>query len=214
MFHHVGDSTNMEKQDLRIIKTKKKLSEACIDLMKEKPLSDIKVSELCERAGISRATFYNNFNSVDEIFTYFITCFEEPFEEIFEKQLQTMDVNEPDALSNIWKSYIFPIIEELEKRREDLNSILSKQNLTGDFYLTLVRMVSSIMKRLLSIYKTKFTIDIPDDLATSYAAGGTTALICQLLLDGDKYTLEEKQYYVFHICFELSDYYFTSHQEK
>ncbi len=203
----------MEKQDLRIIKTKKKLSEACIDLMKEKPLSDIKVSELCEKAGISRATFYNNFNSVDEIFTYFITCFEEPFEEIFEKKIQDVDVNQPDALSSIWKSYIFPIIEELEKRREDLNSILSKQNLTGDFYITLVQMVSTIMKRLLSFYKKKLQLDIPDDLAISYAAGGTTALICQLLIDGDKYTLEEKQYYVFHICFELSDYYFARHQD-
>lgn len=203
----------MEKLDLRIVKTKKKLSEACIDLMKEKPLSDIKVSELCEKAGISRATFYNNFNNVDEIFTYFITCFEEPFEEIFEKQIHDVDVNQPDALSNIWKSYIFPLIEELEKRREDLNSILSKQNLTGDFYLTLVRMVSTIMQRLLSMYEKKFKIDVPDDLAIAYAAGGTTALICQLLLDGDKYTLEEKQYYVFHICFELSDYYFASHQE-
>lgn len=202
----------MEKEDLRIVKTKIKLSNALVDLLKKKPMKDIKISELCELANVSRATFYNNFNSVDEVFTYYIIRFEAPFEENLDKEMQKLDVNQPNALSNMWKSYVFPLVEELEKRREDLCIVLTKQTMSGDFYLCLLSMMRDMMGRLLKIYKSKFTIKDPDELCIAYSSGGITSLLVNLLMSGDKYTLEEKQYYVFHLVFELSDYYFVNHQ--
>jgi AcrR family transcriptional regulator len=204
----------MDKEDLRIIKTKNKLSNALLTLLKEKPIKEIKISELCELAGISRATFYNNFNSVEEVFTYDILRFEEPFEKNLNTEIQNVDFDDVSALSRIWKSYVFPLVEGLEKKRDDLNVILEKQTLSGDFYMSLLNLMKGVMKRLLDIYKTKFNVPIPDDLAVSYASGGITSLVATLLMSGDEYTLEEKQYYVYHIVFELSDYYFEHHQEN
>lgn len=43
--------------------------EACL---KEKPLSEIRVSNIYERAGVSRATFYRLFDNVNDVFAY--TC--------------------------------------------------------------------------------------------------------------------------------------------
>ena len=49
---------NMEKVDKRIRRTKKILTEALIDILKEKNVEDITVSELAKRADVTRTTFY------------------------------------------------------------------------------------------------------------------------------------------------------------
>ena len=50
-----------KKTDLRIIKTKKVIYEALIDLMKEKTFEEIKVSDICNKALINRSTFYAHY---------------------------------------------------------------------------------------------------------------------------------------------------------
>ena len=49
--------------DARIIKTKQAIQSAIIDLMRNKPLSEITVSELCANAGVNRNTFYSHYNT-------------------------------------------------------------------------------------------------------------------------------------------------------
>lgn len=45
----------------------KHLTDALLDLLSEKPLEDILIRELIERAGVSKASFYRNFNSKEDI---------------------------------------------------------------------------------------------------------------------------------------------------
>lgn len=51
---------------------------ALLQLIKEKPLSSISISELCSKAGVSRMTFYRNYTSKEEIISKHL-------EEIFNK---------------------------------------------------------------------------------------------------------------------------------
>lgn len=51
-----------EKEDLRVLKTKKALTDTFLSLLGEKHFEDITVNELCESAGIRRATFYKHFS--------------------------------------------------------------------------------------------------------------------------------------------------------
>lgn len=41
---------------------------ALLQLIKEKPLSSISISELCKKAGVSRMAFYRNYESKEDIF--------------------------------------------------------------------------------------------------------------------------------------------------
>ena len=50
-----------KKENQRIALTKRLLKESLMQLMSEKNLSKITVSELCETAGINRSTFYNHY---------------------------------------------------------------------------------------------------------------------------------------------------------
>ena len=48
--------------------TQKLVKETMIELLEEKPLHKIKVKELCEKAGINRATFYHNFEDIYNVY--------------------------------------------------------------------------------------------------------------------------------------------------
>ena len=61
-----------EKQDLRIVRTKKFLYEALVQLLKEKTFEEIKVSDICEYAIINRSTFYAHYSDKYDLLSSFI----------------------------------------------------------------------------------------------------------------------------------------------
>lgn len=63
----------MEKKlDLRVQKTRSALTNALYDLMCQKSLDEITVTELCEKAVIRKATFYKHFGDKTELLVYMI----------------------------------------------------------------------------------------------------------------------------------------------
>lgn len=56
-----------EKLDMRVKYTREWTYEALVKLMESKNFYDIRISEIINKAGISRATFYRNFNSKEDI---------------------------------------------------------------------------------------------------------------------------------------------------
>lgn len=57
----------MEREDLRITKTRKAIKETFLALRKELPLEKIRVRELCKRALINKSTFYNHYEDVYQL---------------------------------------------------------------------------------------------------------------------------------------------------
>ena len=56
-----------QKENQRIALTKKLLQEGLLRLLEVKPLDKISVTELCRESGINRATFYNHYNSPQDL---------------------------------------------------------------------------------------------------------------------------------------------------
>ena len=54
--------------DRRTRRTKEALLRALVDLLQEKPLNSIKVTELTERADVNRATFYTHYQDIFDMF--------------------------------------------------------------------------------------------------------------------------------------------------
>lgn len=61
--------------DRRVAKTKRGLQEALFELLDQKSLADISVTELCERADIGRRTFYLHYDNIMEIFDDYLQDF-------------------------------------------------------------------------------------------------------------------------------------------
>ena len=53
--------------DLRIVKTKRAIKGALIDLCTTKPLSEVTVKELCLRAEVSKPAFYYHYGNVGDV---------------------------------------------------------------------------------------------------------------------------------------------------
>jgi AcrR family transcriptional regulator len=56
-----------KKTDPRVLRTRQMLQDALLELMSEKPFRRIHVSEITERAGLARPTFYLHFRSKEEL---------------------------------------------------------------------------------------------------------------------------------------------------
>ncbi len=52
-----------EKENQRIMLTKKLLADTFLQMLKETPIHAISIRQLCENAGINRTTFYNHYGS-------------------------------------------------------------------------------------------------------------------------------------------------------
>ncbi|MGN0686694.1 MAG: TetR/AcrR family transcriptional regulator [Oscillospiraceae bacterium] len=56
-----------EREDLRIIKTRRVIKDALIELMSAKEVSAITITELSEKAMINRKTFYRHYRTVSDV---------------------------------------------------------------------------------------------------------------------------------------------------
>ena len=54
--------------DPRVRRTRDRLGDALVEILLEKPLDEISVQEILDRAGVSRSTFYSHFRDTNDLF--------------------------------------------------------------------------------------------------------------------------------------------------
>ena len=57
-------------EDIRIQRTRKLLIQALTELLNEKTFDEIRVKDICQRAGVHRSTFYDHFEDKLHLLTY------------------------------------------------------------------------------------------------------------------------------------------------
>lgn len=109
-----------EKMDLRIIKTYSALTGALENLILEKPLNEITVSEICDKAMVRRATFYKHFGDKNELLVF---MFKEMKTEIKKRQDEAYFIAQ-DIKRNFYRDIVvlFEYIEEKEPLFTALNN--------------------------------------------------------------------------------------------
>ena len=69
-----------KKEDFRVQKTKKALTDTFRQLLEEKRFEDITVNELCDKAGIRRATFYKHFDDKYDFLSFVVQSLRDDFD--------------------------------------------------------------------------------------------------------------------------------------
>jgi AcrR family transcriptional regulator len=54
--------------DQRVRRTRDRLGDALVEILLQKPLDEIRVQEILDRAGVSRSTFYTHFRDTNDLF--------------------------------------------------------------------------------------------------------------------------------------------------
>lgn len=93
------------------------ITDALLTLLKDKPIGDISISELCDFAGIGRASFYRNFESKEDILRGYI-------KKISKKWTDEVDIIESRPLSELL-GLLFVHFEKYT----DFYSLLNERNL-------------------------------------------------------------------------------------
>ena len=61
---------NNKKEDARVIRTKRDLADALVELLAEKNFDDLSVKDISDKALIAKNTFYNNFADKNELLSF------------------------------------------------------------------------------------------------------------------------------------------------
>ncbi len=101
--------------DKRIINTKKKLTNALLELLQTKKIKDITVLELCKLAKINRTTFYKYYKDVDDLVL-----------KIEESLLSDLEKHIVDIKRNYLITFTSKIIETISSRKEIYTRLLGE----------------------------------------------------------------------------------------
>ena len=115
-----------KKEDLRITKTKSALQEAFFSLISEKPFNDITVNELCDRAGVRRATFYKHFSDKYDFLGRITAMLREDFD------LKMKKAGSLDFTVDYYLEYVYALVEFLCTHETAVDMIMRSE---GSHYL-------------------------------------------------------------------------------
>ena len=82
------------KEDLRQRRSKRHLSEALVSLMEERPLREISVVDICERAMVHRTTFYAHFEDKNDLLQYVLSELMEKLAQVQEETVRKRGLRE------------------------------------------------------------------------------------------------------------------------
>jgi len=115
--------------DLRVIKTKKNIRDAFLELRKKHTLDDIKVNALCEKAQVNKTTFYNHYQDVydlsEELETEVLDKFLNNFQDIdmmltdsqrFINGMHAVLESENEMLRIVFRDKMDELIDRIEKK--------------------------------------------------------------------------------------------------
>ena len=91
------------------------LTTALLQLMEKKPFAQISISELCQRAGVSRVSFYRNFSSMEVILLRYLKL---RSDEAWDQELAGLSVEERNAAFWPWLMQLYrkegPLLLQLQ----------------------------------------------------------------------------------------------------
>lgn len=177
------------KEDLRIIRTRKLLSNTLLDMMEEESIEKISVIDLCNRAMVNRATFYAHFEDKYHLLTF---ALEELKDELYAKFTKEAKLTTPtDTINSLM---VMAIDFFFDKHNHIANIIRNNRN--GKVVSTIEESIAHSIKYQLSKYKDSYDFKLPLQVISCFLAGGmvSTALLC--IDNPGKYSQEEFLSYI------------------
>jgi AcrR family transcriptional regulator len=171
----------MNKNDLRVIKTKQTIHKALLFLLKNKPLPHIKITELCKEAAINRGTFYFHYQNVDDV-----------LQELFEEIMHDLQVSYDEPLKkgfDINVTILTPNsvkIFDHVKKYEDFYKIVLSENASMKYYYMLFAEICKLMAK--SDFGKK---EVHSNYFHAYSANAIIGLLIQWYLNDFKDSVDD-----------------------
>ena len=177
------NSAHEIKADRRILKTKKAIYEALVELMQKKKLNSITVTELAAQADINRKTFYTYYSTVNDVLDEGINELITSLKDLLCAMSEDYNMFSPQTL------FAF------------LNTIMSDADIARDLFasdngsLLFNRLQKALQETLLKeLVSRDIKMNVPSEqypLISSFVAGGMVSAYYEWITDPDGITLDE-----------------------
>ena len=162
-----------KKQDARVRYTKMMIKQSLLELMQSKPVAKITVTEICERAGINRATFYAHYNDPTDLLH---SIERELIDDISRRTQPAIG-----ALGGDLKDTLTEIVEYIRENADACRVLLSDQGDTS-FQNQVVRVVE---KQFIEYWRSYGTASREDaEYIFTFIAIGSVGVIRKWLAEG------------------------------
>ncbi len=132
------------KQDRRILRTRRMIQEAFLQLMHSKEYESITITDISSLAGINRKTFYAHFESKEELFTRMM---QEMFFDLFRSFMYEKAKPEMKLDTDVLHKDIVCYLKKVDKYREELNTMITGQT-SGLAFTTAENVIWDCMEQI------------------------------------------------------------------
>lgn len=181
----------MNKSESKYFNTAVKMDLALIDLLKERPLEYITVSDLCETAGVNRSTFYLHYETMadllDETVRYLLDDFRSYFSADGKVNRIDFANRELKDLIYIEDRYLSPYLTYIKDHKEIFATALL-HNKTLGFEQVYERLFENIFDPILDRFR---YAEADRPYVMMYYLNGINAIVLQWLKDGCDKSVKE-----------------------
>ncbi|WP_033543038.1 TetR/AcrR family transcriptional regulator [Planococcus sp. CAU13] len=156
------------KTDLRVSKTKEALREALLNLLKQKSLNSISVTELCQAAKVNRGTFYAHYGQVENLFEDYFRTIMKDLADSYQEPYRYV----PSLLSKDVNPVTIRIFHHIEKYQPFYRIVFSK-TVPLSYYYLLFDEVQNLIKNDVSEH---YNTDIDISMLSAYQANAILGL--------------------------------------
>ena len=168
------------KEDLRVRKTKKALSDAFFEMLSEKTFDEITINELCDRAGVRRATFYKHYTDKFNFFTSFVKNLRDRFDNLIWKS------EKPDTTPKYYVAYAKRLISFSSENETVIDNMMKSDLLPTCISVLISQNYQDTKERLDRSVSAGMPLCAPTDVIAQMCAGGVCTTVYSWLVDGKK----------------------------
>ena len=159
------------KEDLRVRRTKKALFNAFIELLTQKPFDEITINELCEAAGVRRATFYKHYSDKYDFLTAYICLLRDRFDRSIWKS------QAPTLTSEYYVMYAKSLIHFISENMSAVNHICKSNLFPSVIAIIVEQNYKDTCERLRLSVAEGLKLDATIEAVAAMCSGGVAACI-------------------------------------
>jgi AcrR family transcriptional regulator len=182
------DTLPEKKEDLRIVRTKKSLTEALFKLLVESDFSSISVIDICEAANVHRATFYKHFKDKDDFLKFFIYDMVSRF--------KLKDDCTAEQFIDCYMAMLEDVLTYLNEKRNMFNLLFEKAPNTLILDKLYAEIQKMVIHRIENNIKNGMVYIIPEQIISAYFTGAFISLLKWWVTNDNPYTKNQMKAYM------------------
>lgn len=170
-----------QKVDLRIQKTYLALTNAFLQMMKEMPLEDIRVGELCERAMVRKSTFYKHFGDKYDLLAFVVRQTQEKF------NAQVARESTGGSTIDHYMRLITLVFDFMEENEELLQSAIQSNSFPMILSILSEQIILDIQQQLKADVRRGETLPASPEVMAAFFVGGIMETVRYYLKRGKRF---------------------------